>query len=27
VPTVGQPTGWLCTVSGTPGTWVAQANL
>lgn len=25
--TVGQPTGWMCTVSGTPGTWVALANL
>jgi hypothetical protein len=25
--TVGQPTGWMCTVSGTPGTWVAMANL
>ena len=26
-PTVGQPIGWICTVSGTPGTWVAMANL
>ena len=25
--TVGQPTGWMCTVAGTPGTWVAMANL
>lgn len=25
--TVGQPIGWVCTVSGTPGTWVAMANL
>jgi hypothetical protein len=24
---VGQPTGWRCTVTGTPGTWVAMANL
>ena len=24
---VGQPIGWMCTVSGTPGTWVAMANL
>jgi len=27
VPVVGQPIGWLCTVAGTPGTWVAKANL
>lgn len=27
VPTVGQPIGWVCTVAGTPGTWVALANL
>lgn len=27
VPTVGQPKGWLCTVSGTPGTWVSEGNL
>lgn len=27
LPAVGQPIGWLCTVSGTPGTWVAMANL
>jgi hypothetical protein len=26
-PVVGSPTGWLCTVAGTPGTWVALANL
>ena len=25
--TVGQPIGWMCTVAGTPGTWVAMANL
>jgi hypothetical protein len=25
--TVGQPIGWMCTVSGTPGTWVPMANL
>jgi hypothetical protein len=24
---VGQPTGWMCTVTGNPGTWVAMANL
>jgi len=24
---VGSPIGWICTVSGTPGTWVAMANL
>lgn len=27
VPTVGQPLGWVCTVAGSPGTWVALANL
>lgn len=27
VPVVGQPIGWMCTVAGTPGTWVAMANL
>ncbi len=27
VPTVGQPIGWTCTVTGSPGTWVAWANL
>lgn len=26
-PAVGQPVGWRCTVAGTPGTWVAEANL
>jgi hypothetical protein len=26
-PAVGQPIGWTCTVAGTPGTWVAWANL
>jgi parallel beta-helix repeat protein len=26
-PTVGQPKGWMCTVSGAPGTWVSQGNL
>lgn len=25
--TVGQPKGWTCTVSGTPGTWVSLGNL
>lgn len=24
---VGQPKGWVCTVSGTPGTWVSMGNL
>ncbi len=27
VPVIGQPIGWKCTASGTPGTWVALANL
>jgi len=27
VPTVGQPKAWLCTVAGTPGTWVSTGNL
>jgi hypothetical protein len=27
VPVVGQPIGWVCTAAGTPGTWVAKANL
>lgn len=27
VPSVGQPKGWLCTVAGTPGTWVSEGNL
>lgn len=26
-PTVGSPKGWLCTVAGTPGTWVSTGNL
>lgn len=26
-PTVGQPYEWVCTVTGTPGTWVALPNL
>ena len=26
-PAVGSPQGWVCTVSGTPGTWVSQGNL
>lgn len=26
-PVAGQPVGWLCTVAGAPGTWVAEANL
>lgn len=26
-PAVGQPTYWVCTVDGTPGTWVAGPNL
>jgi len=27
VPTVGQPKSWICTVGGTPGTWVSEGNL
>jgi hypothetical protein len=27
VPAVGSPKGWLCTVAGTPGTWVSEGNL
>lgn len=27
VPAVGQPKGWICTVAGTPGTWVSEGNL
>lgn len=27
VPIVGYPKGWLCTVAGTPGTWVSEGNL
>ena len=26
-PTVGSPIGWVCTVAGTPGTWVSLGNL
>lgn len=26
-PAVGNPKGWLCTVAGTPGTWVSAGNL
>ena len=26
-PSVGQPRGWACTVTGTPGTWVSEGNL
>jgi hypothetical protein len=26
-PAVGSPKGWLCTVAGTPGTWVSEGNL
>jgi parallel beta-helix repeat protein len=26
-PAVGQPKGWICTVAGTPGTWVSLGNL
>jgi hypothetical protein len=26
-PAVGQPKGWMCTVAGTPGTWVSTGNL
>jgi hypothetical protein len=24
---IGQPKGWVCTVAGTPGTWVSMGNL
>lgn len=24
---VGAPKGWVCTVAGTPGTWVSMGNL
>lgn len=27
LPAVGQPKSWVCTVTGTPGTWVSQGNL
>ena len=26
-PAEGQPKGWICTVSGEPGTWVSEGNL
>jgi hypothetical protein len=26
-PSVGAPKGWVCTVAGTPGTWVSEGNL
>jgi len=26
-PVIGSPKGWLCTVAGTPGTWVSEGNL
>lgn len=26
-PTAGQPKSWICTVAGTPGTWVSEGNL
>ena len=26
-PSNGQPKGWICTVAGTPGTWVSEGNL
>jgi hypothetical protein len=26
-PIVGNPKGWICTLSGTPGTWVSEGNL
>ncbi len=27
LPAVGQPKSWVCTVAGTPGTWVSEGNL
>ena len=27
MPAVGQPKGWICTVAGTPGTWVSEGTL
>lgn len=27
VPVVGQPKSWVCTVAGTPGTWVSEGSL
>lgn len=26
-PALGQPKGWICTVAGTPGTWVSEGSL
>jgi len=26
-PSVGAPKGWICTVAGSPGTWVSEGNL
>lgn len=26
-PSIGQPKSWVCTVAGTPGTWVSEGNL
>lgn len=26
-PAVGQPKAWICTVAGTPGTWISEGNL
>lgn len=26
-PAIGQPKSWVCTVGGTPGTWVSEGNL
>jgi hypothetical protein len=26
-PAIGQPKSWVCTVTGTPGTWVSEGNL
>jgi hypothetical protein len=26
-PAVGQPKSWVCTVDGSPGTWVSEGNL
>jgi hypothetical protein len=27
LPAIGQPKSWVCTVAGTPGTWVSEGNL
>jgi hypothetical protein len=27
LPAAGSPKGWICTVAGTPGTWVSEGNL